>query len=86
MTALTLFASTFTLVFLLGVQQLNVQHGHLAAAAVTSLFIGLSQLALYKLAPDASGMEIAAYLSGGPLAIVCAMKAHPWLRGFWRKP
>ena len=83
MTGLTLFASTFALVFLLGVQQLNVQHGHQLAACVTSLFIGLSQLALYKMAPDASGVEIACYLAGGPLAIVSAMKAHPWLRRNW---
>lgn len=80
MTALALFASTFALVFLLGVQQLNVQHGHQAAAFFTSLFIGLSQLALFKMAPDATGIEIAGYLSGGPLAIICAMRIHPWLR------
>lgn len=80
MTELTLFASTFFVVFLLGVQQLNVQHGHEIAAFFTSIGIGLAQLALFKLAPDASGTEIAAYLSGGPIAIVCAMKAHPWLR------
>lgn len=80
MTELTLFASTFVLVFALGVQQLNVQHGHRLAAFFTSLLIGLSQLALFKLAPDASGTEIAAYLAGGPLAIVCAMAAHPWMR------
>jgi len=84
MTALTLFLSTFALVFLLGVQQLNVQHDHPVAACITSLFIGISQLALYKMAPDAGGIEIAAYLAGGPLAIVCAMKAHPWLRKHWR--
>lgn len=60
--AAILFASTFTLVFLLGVQQLNVQHGHRFAAAATSLFIGISQLALYKLAPDAGGVEIAGRL------------------------
>lgn len=80
MTALALFASAFALVFLLGVQQLNVQHGHQAAAFVTSLAIGGSQLALYKMAPDAGGVEIFCYLSGGPLAIVCAMRVHPWLR------
>ena len=44
------------------------------------LFIGASQLALFKMAPDAGGVEIAAYLSGGPLAIICAMRIHPWLR------
>lgn len=80
MTGLALFASTFALVFLLGVQQLNVQHGHQRAAFVTSLFIGISQLALYKMAPDAGGVEIACYLAGGPLAIICAMRIHPWLR------
>jgi hypothetical protein len=80
MTEITLFASTFFVVFLLGVQQLNVQHGHEAAAFFTSIGIGLAQLALFKLAPEASGSEIAAYLAGGPLAIVCAMKAHPHLR------
>lgn len=80
MTALTLFLSTFAVVFLLGVQQLNVQHGQQLAAFFTSIGIGLSQLALFKLAPDAGGVEIAAYLSGGPLAIICAMRAHPWLR------
>ena len=80
MTALALFASTFALVFLLGVQQLNVQHGHQAAAFFTSLFIGASQLALYKMAPDAGGLEIACYLAGGPIAIICAMRIHPWLR------
>lgn len=80
MTGLTLFASTFALVFLLGVQQLNVQHGHRGAASITSLFIGISQLALYKLAPDAGGLEVAGYLAGGPLAIICAMAVHPWLR------
>jgi len=85
MTALALFASTFALVFLLGVQQLNVQHGHQFAAFFTSLFIGCSQLALYKMAPDASGVEIACYLAGGPLAIICAMKVHPWLRKNWSR-
>lgn len=80
MTAAALFASTFALVFLLGVQQLNVQHGHQRAAMITSLFIGISQLALYKMAPDAGGLEIACYLAGGPLAIICAMRVHPWLR------
>jgi hypothetical protein len=80
MTELTLFASTFFVVFLLGVQQLNVQHGHQLAAFFTSIGIGMAQLALFKLAPDASGTEIAAYLTGGPIAIVCAMRAHPWMR------
>ena len=76
MTAMILFASTFVLVFFLGLQSLNVNSGRYVAAFVTSFGIGLSQLALYKLAPDADGGQIAAYLSGGPFGIVASMWAH----------
>ncbi|OGO33106.1 MAG: hypothetical protein A2Z03_02255 [Chloroflexi bacterium RBG_16_56_8] len=79
MTILALFASTFALVFALGIQQLNVQNDHRAAAVCTSLFIGASQLVMFKLAPDASPAEAAAFLLGGPLGIYAAMVAHPWL-------
>jgi hypothetical protein len=84
MTSVYLLASTFSLVFLLGIQQLNVQGQHTFAAFCTSIAIGGAQLALFKLAPDAGGMEIAAYLAGGPLGIVAAMRAHPILADFWR--
>lgn len=40
MTELTLFASTFVLVFALGAQSLNVNNGHYIAAALTSFVIG----------------------------------------------
>lgn len=80
MTELLLFASCFIAVFALGFQSLNVNNGHYAAAFFTSFLIGASHLALYKLAPSASGSEIAAYLAGGPLGIVCAMKFHVWFR------
>jgi hypothetical protein len=79
MTILALFASTFSLVFALGIQQLNVQNNHRAAAVFTSIFIGAAQLAMLKLAPDATWAESAAFLSGGPLGIYAAMVAHPWL-------
>ena len=48
--------------------------------ALCGFAIGGANLALYKLAPNANGTEIAAYLSGGPLGIICAMKAHGWMR------
>lgn len=81
MTALALLASTFFLVFFLGLQSLIVNGGHRVAAFCNSFAIGLSQLALYKLAPDASGIEIAAYLSGGPIGVVCAMEVFKrWRR------
>ena len=76
MTVAALFASTFALVFFLGLQSLNVNSGRYAAAFFTSFGIGAGQLVLYKLAPDASGAEIAAYLSGGPVGIVASMWFH----------
>lgn len=76
MTALALFASCFALVFFLGLQSLNVNRGHYAAAFFTSFGIGIGNLVLFKLAPDASGIEIAAYLAGGPLGIISSMWAH----------
>lgn len=73
MTSLALFASTFAVVFCLGAQSLFVNTGRYASAFVNSLCIGAAHLVLYKLAPDASGQQIAAYLAGGPFGIVTAM-------------
>lgn len=73
MTAALLFASTFAVVFCLGAQSLFVNTGRYAAAFCNSLCIGAAHLALYKLAPDATGAQVAAYLLGGPIGIVSAM-------------
>jgi len=78
-TILALFCSTLVLVFALGIQSLNVNNGHRAAAVFTSFVIGASNLVLFKLAPDASLAEAAAFLLGGPMGIYAAMVAHPWL-------
>ena len=79
MTELTLFASTFILVFALGAQSLNVNNGHYVAAALTSFVIGAGQMVLFKIAPHASWSEIAAFLVGGPFGIMASMWAHPRL-------
>lgn len=79
MTELALFCSTFVLVFALGAQSLNVNNGHYVAAALTSLVIGAGQMVLFKLAPEASWSEIAAFVSGGPFGITASMWAHPHL-------
>lgn len=76
MTAAALFASTFALVFFLGLQSLNVNGGHYVAAFFTSFGIGIGNLVLFKLAPDASGLEIVAFLIGGPFGIVSSMVFH----------
>jgi hypothetical protein len=73
MTSLTLFVSTFATVFFLGLQSLFVNHGWRTAAFCNSLCIGTASLALYKLTPGAQGIEIAAFLAGGPFGIVGSM-------------
>lgn len=81
MTALYLLASTFALVFFLGMQSLAVNGGHRWMAFGNSFLIGASNLVLFKLAPQANGLEIAAYLAGGPLGIVSAMAVF----GQWKR-
>jgi hypothetical protein len=76
MTAASLLASTFALVFCLGLQSQLVNNGHFAAAFFNSLAIGAANLVLFKLAPNASGWEVAAYLAGGPFGIVASMAAY----------
>lgn len=76
MSALALLVSTFALVFCLGLQSQLVNNQHYVAAFVNSLAIGSCNLVLFKLAPNATGLEIAAYLLGGPFGIVAAMAAY----------
>lgn len=76
MTELLLFGSCFCAVFFLGLQSLNVNQGHYAAAFFTSFAIGGSHLALYRYMPHPSFSEIAAYLLGGPFGIVASMWIH----------
>lgn len=76
MSALFLLASTFGLVFALGLQSQLVNNGHHVGAFFNSLAIGACNLVLFKLAPDASGLEVAAYLAGGPFGIVASMAVY----------
>lgn len=86
MTALLLFASTFAVVFALGLQSLNVNGGHRLMAFLTSFAIGASNLVLFKVLPGpTAGLEIAAYLLGGPFGIVASMLAHPHLVRLMRR-
>lgn len=76
MKELILFASTFVAVFALGFQSQNVNQGHYLAAAITSLFIGVSSIFLYKFMPEANAPQLAAYLAGGVAGIVSSMYIH----------
>lgn len=67
MTHAVLFLSAFATVFLLVFQQQNVQHRARWLGSLTSLAIGASQVALWRLVPDASLGQIIAVLAGGPV-------------------
>ena len=73
MTSVSLFLSTFALVFCLGLQSLMLPANMRRIAFAISLAISYVTLVLLNPAPDASRIEIAAYLSGGPFGIVAAM-------------
>jgi len=73
MGALYLFVGTFVLVFALGMQSMMVNRGHYLGAFINSLVISAAQLVVLKIGPDAGGGEVAGYMFGGPLGIVCAM-------------
>lgn len=80
MTALMLFGITFALVYLLGIQQLNVQFGQRTQAFLTSALIAFCQLQLLKVMPQpTTWLENAGYLSGGSFGILAAMSSHRWL-------
>lgn len=71
--AFYLLISTFSLVFCLGLQSLLVNNNHKISAFVNSFAIGAANVVLFKLVPNASAIEIAAYLAGGPFGIVSSM-------------
>lgn len=78
MNAAYLLASTFALVFCLGLQSQFVNNGHFISAFANSLAIGSANLVLFKLAPNATPIEAIAYISGGPLGIVASMIFYRW--------
>lgn len=78
--ALTLLAASFAVVFLLGLQQLNVQAGHRLAAFGTSILISGSTLVQLKLLPGpTTALDLVAYIAGSAVGVVASMAAHPRL-------
>lgn len=75
---LGVFIAGFVGVFAMGFNSRNVNNGDYAYAAMTSLFIGLSQAYLWKqiASPDSSLIHALVYSVSGGLAIVSAMKFH----------
>lgn len=84
--AAQLFGATFITVFALGVQSLNVNGGHKAMAAITSLAIGASNLVLLKILPGpTSWAHHLGYFAGGVAGILAAMHYQPKLAAFFRQ-
>jgi len=80
-----LFIAQFSAVFLMGVQQQNVQGNHKVWAAITSLAIGVAMFYIVAVLAEVgrNGLLTAegiTYLTAGPIAIVSAMYVHPRLR------
>lgn len=73
LSALLLFCSQALTVTLLVVQsRLNI-HGYNRLAAINSLAIGTCQLMMWKVMPNPSWVEVAAFLLAGPVGNVIAM-------------
>ncbi len=82
MSALLVFASTFVTVFALGVQSLNVNQRMYVAAALTSFFISLGHVALYRMMPAPDWFDLAAYFTGGITGITASIWAHPYIKAW----
>lgn len=78
MNELILFLSAVVAVTLLVCQSINNNHGRTWLAMLTSTGIGLAQVFMFRLLPDASWTEIAAWVAGGPVgnAIAQYIKRH----------
>lgn len=78
MKELLLFSSQFICVTLLVVQSINNNHGRTWLGALTSVGIGIAQIASFRLLPEASMSEMVAWVAAGPAANLAAqwIKRH----------
>jgi len=78
MEVIIVFVSSFSIVFLLGFQQLNVTARRYTLAALTSIAIGVFNYILLRVIPtgDFTWMQFSSYLLGGAAGIVSAMYFH----------
>ncbi|MBJ2129079.1 hypothetical protein JC525_09030 [Alteromonas sp. IB21] len=84
MSALVIFISQFSVVFLLGIQSQMVRDANCIGAAVGSVLIGFSQFFVFSIigglaAGDMFTPEGIAFMTSGPLAIVASIKTHPYM-------
>ena len=78
MSNIFLFLASFILVFLLGFQQLNVEHRKYLFSAITSVGIAAANYFLFKLLPT-GGFDLTQFLffsAGGALGVTSSMIVH----------
>lgn len=73
MNSLLLFLSTFVMVFALGLQSLLANNKHYVGAFLNSFLIGIAQIGALQVIKANTVYDYAAYVLGGPIAIVCSM-------------
>lgn len=78
MNLIYLFLASFLIVFLLGVQQLNVQHRRYIGAMLTSFGIATANYFIFKVLPVGAFdiYQFLGYASGGSFGIIAAMWLH----------
>ncbi len=76
--AVLLFLSSLFMVFMLGMQSMNVNGGHYLAAALTSFGIGFCNFFVLRYIPNGNFeiLPFSAYVAGGPVGIVLSMWFH----------
>lgn len=76
MNTILLFTSSFILVGLLGLQSKNVQHSRYLMAALTSIFISISQFIFVKIVATGNIVDLIVVCCGGAIGIVTAIYLH----------
>lgn len=90
MNALIIFIAQFCVVYLMGIQSLNIKGGHYLAAAITSFIMGIFAFASTSIIgkmrlDDIISMVGIVFLIASPLGITCAMASHRHLVKFFSK-
>lgn len=81
MTELALFCGSFAIVFALGFQQQNIHCHRYVLGMLNATFIGVLNLLMLKLGPQASPTDMLAFIAGEPFGTVAAI----WLNSRWHK-
>jgi hypothetical protein len=85
-----IFICQFGVVYMLGVQSLNVRDGHYIGAAISSLLIGIFAFITTSIigglnVTDLGSVVGLSFLVAGPLGITAAMASHEWLVRVFRR-